>query len=131
MARGLPYDSVAGRGFAAAVSALMSGAAYAQSARMAEVKGPFDGFAANAEPAMRVMRKRLVSLVSFTSVGSACPPMPKSPGKPMSAPVAWVAVRDWSRRCCVSGTNLNASHVNANREFICSNPHAFTTICND
>ena len=69
MARGLPYDSVAGRGFAAAVSALMSGAAYAQSARMAEVKGPFDGFAANAEPAMRVMRKHREAVEEIDSTG--------------------------------------------------------------
>ena len=36
MARGIPYDSDAGRDYAAAITALMSGAAYAQSARIAE-----------------------------------------------------------------------------------------------
>ncbi|HKI02022.1 MAG TPA: vitamin B12-dependent ribonucleotide reductase [Thermoanaerobaculia bacterium] len=57
MARGLPYDADAGRDYAAAITALMSGASYAQSARLAEAMGPFDEFEANREPMMRVMRK--------------------------------------------------------------------------
>ena len=56
MARGLPYDSDAGRDVAAAITALMSGAAYAQSARIAAVQGPFAGFDANREPMLGVMR---------------------------------------------------------------------------
>ena len=57
MARGLPYDADAGRDYAAAITALMSGASYAQSARIAEAMGPFEEFEANREPMMRVMRK--------------------------------------------------------------------------
>jgi ribonucleoside-diphosphate reductase alpha chain len=57
MARGLPYDSDAGRDYAAAITALMSGASYAQSARIAESQGPFSEFEANREPMLRVMRK--------------------------------------------------------------------------
>ena len=57
MARGVPYDSDAGRDYAAAITALMSGAAYAQSARIAEAMGPFAGFETNREPMLRVMRK--------------------------------------------------------------------------
>ena len=57
MARGLPYDSVPGRALAAAVTALMTGEAYLQSARMAERIGPFSGYAPNREPFLRVMRK--------------------------------------------------------------------------
>jgi ribonucleoside-diphosphate reductase alpha chain len=57
MARGLPYDSEVGRGYAAAITALMSGSAYAQSARIAEAMGPFADFAVNAEPMAKVMRK--------------------------------------------------------------------------
>jgi ribonucleoside-diphosphate reductase alpha chain len=57
MARGLPYDSEVGRGYAAAVTALMSGSAYAQSARIAEALGPFSDFEVNAEPMLAVMRK--------------------------------------------------------------------------
>ena len=57
MARGLPYDSESGRDYAAALTALMSGAAYAQSARIAEAMGPFEAFEENREPMLRVMRK--------------------------------------------------------------------------
>jgi ribonucleoside-diphosphate reductase alpha chain len=57
MARGLPYDSDAGRNYAGAITALMSGAAYAQSARISKVKGPFEGFEKNRRPMLRVMRK--------------------------------------------------------------------------
>jgi ribonucleoside-diphosphate reductase alpha chain len=57
MARGLPYDSDAGRHYAGAISALMSGHCYAQSARIAEALGPFDGYAVNREPMLRVMEK--------------------------------------------------------------------------
>jgi ribonucleoside-diphosphate reductase alpha chain len=57
MARGLPYDSDSGRDYSAAIAALMSGSAYAQSARIASAMGPFAGFAANRESVLRVMRK--------------------------------------------------------------------------
>src|SRR5262249_43140832 len=57
MARGLPYDSDSGRDYAAAITALMSGASYAQSARIAEAQGTFEGFEPNREPMLRVMRK--------------------------------------------------------------------------
>jgi ribonucleoside-diphosphate reductase alpha chain len=57
MMRGQPYDSDAGRDYAAGITALMSGAAYAQSARIAGELGPFSEFETNREPMMRVMRK--------------------------------------------------------------------------
>ncbi|HUF79401.1 MAG TPA: vitamin B12-dependent ribonucleotide reductase, partial [Thermoanaerobaculia bacterium] len=57
MARGLPYDSDSGRDYAAAITALMSGAAYAQSGRIAAAIGPFEEFETNREPMLRVMRK--------------------------------------------------------------------------
>ncbi|HEX4956099.1 MAG TPA: vitamin B12-dependent ribonucleotide reductase [Thermoanaerobaculia bacterium] len=57
MARGVPYDSDAGRDYAAAITALMSGAAYAQSARIAGEMGPFEGFEVNRQPMLSVMRK--------------------------------------------------------------------------
>ncbi|MDQ1349536.1 MAG: ribonucleoside-diphosphate reductase alpha chain, partial [Acidobacteriota bacterium] len=57
MARGMAYDSDSGRGYAAAITALMTGASYAQSARIAEQKNPFAGYAKNREPMLRVMRK--------------------------------------------------------------------------
>jgi len=57
MARGVPYDSDAGRDYAAAITALMSGASYAQSARVAEAMGPFSEFETNREPMLQVMRQ--------------------------------------------------------------------------
>ena len=58
MSRGLPYDSDAGRDYAGAITAIMTGEAYAQSARVArDHGGPFSGYAANREPFLRVMRK--------------------------------------------------------------------------
>ncbi|HOC17600.1 MAG TPA: vitamin B12-dependent ribonucleotide reductase [Vicinamibacterales bacterium] len=58
MARGLPYDSDAGRHYAAAITALMTGEAYAQSARISrDHGGPFSAFPKNREPFLRVMRK--------------------------------------------------------------------------
>ena len=58
MSRGLPYDSDEGRAYAAAITAVMTGEAYAQSARIArDHGGPFAGFEKNREPMLRVMRK--------------------------------------------------------------------------
>jgi ribonucleoside-diphosphate reductase alpha chain len=57
MDRGLPYDSDAGRAYAAAVTALMHGEAYAQSARIAGAMGPFAGYEVNAKPMLRVIDK--------------------------------------------------------------------------
>jgi ribonucleoside-diphosphate reductase alpha chain len=57
MARGLPYDSDEGRAYAAAVTSIMAGEAYKQSALIAEQIGPFDGYAINREPMLRVINK--------------------------------------------------------------------------
>ncbi len=55
MALGLPYDSEGGRAWAAAITALMTGHAYATSARTAARMGPFAGFADNEEHMLRVL----------------------------------------------------------------------------
>ncbi len=58
MAAGLPYDSDAGRAYAGAVTSLMTGRAYHQSAQVArDCGGPFAGYAHNREPMLRVMGK--------------------------------------------------------------------------
>ena len=56
MSLALPYDSEGGRDMAGAITALMCGEAYAQSARIAERLGPFPGFAVNREPMLDVIR---------------------------------------------------------------------------
>jgi ribonucleoside-diphosphate reductase alpha chain len=56
MRLGLPYDSEEGAGWCAAITALMTGSAYATSAEMAAQVGAFPRYAANAEPMLRVIR---------------------------------------------------------------------------
>ena len=57
MAKGLPYDSEEGRAFAASLTAIMTGHAYATSARIAKRVGTFDGYAKDAEGMNRILRK--------------------------------------------------------------------------
>ncbi len=56
MAEGMAYDSDAGRAWAAAITALMTGYAYATSARIASRMGPFAGYHENVEPMTNVLR---------------------------------------------------------------------------
>ncbi|HYC02456.1 MAG TPA: vitamin B12-dependent ribonucleotide reductase [Azospirillaceae bacterium] len=56
MAAGIPYDSAEARGICGAITAIMTGVAYATSAEMAEELGPFPGYAKNAEHMLRVIR---------------------------------------------------------------------------
>ena len=63
MSRGVPYDSDEGRDYAAAITALMTGEAYAQSARIArDHGGAFAGYSKNEEPFLRVMRKHRAAI---------------------------------------------------------------------
>ena len=57
MARGIAYDSEDGRDYAAAITSILSGESYAQSARIAAKVGPFEGYAVNQEPFLRVIDK--------------------------------------------------------------------------
>jgi ribonucleoside-diphosphate reductase alpha chain len=57
MATGHGYDSEGGRSLAAAITSLMTGAAYRRSAELAGVVGPYDGYARNEAAHKRVMRK--------------------------------------------------------------------------
>ena len=55
MALGLPYDSDDGRDWAAAITSLLTGSAYAASARTAARVGPFDGFAEDTDAMLQVL----------------------------------------------------------------------------
>ncbi len=57
MSLGLPYDSEAGREYAGAVTALMTGEAYLQSARISACKGAFSGYDVNQAPMLAVIEK--------------------------------------------------------------------------
>jgi ribonucleoside-diphosphate reductase alpha chain len=56
MRSGIPYDSEDGRAIAGALTAILTGDAYAASAEMASVLGPFPRFPENRESMLRVMR---------------------------------------------------------------------------
>ncbi|MFT4187255.1 MAG: vitamin B12-dependent ribonucleotide reductase [Aeromicrobium sp.] len=61
MASGLAYDSDGGRALAASITSLMTGVSYRRSAELAGVVGAYDGYAQNAAPHTRVMRKHLAA----------------------------------------------------------------------
>lgn len=66
MAQGLPYDSDEGRAQAAAITALMTGYAYATSAKLAERVGPFAGFRKDSDAMINVlkMHRKEVDLIN-------------------------------------------------------------------
>jgi ribonucleoside-diphosphate reductase alpha chain len=71
MACGLPYDSNEGRALAGAITAIMHGQANLTSAEIAGHMGPFDGFALNREPMLRVMEMHRDAL---EGIDPSCPP---------------------------------------------------------
>jgi ribonucleoside-diphosphate reductase alpha chain len=56
MSQGIAYDSDHGRDYAASITAIMTGEAYLQSAKIAGELGPCDGFDINRKPFLDVMR---------------------------------------------------------------------------
>jgi ribonucleoside-diphosphate reductase alpha chain len=56
MIQGIPYDSEQARAISGAITAIMTGHAYKVSAEMANIKGAFNGYSANQEPMLEVMR---------------------------------------------------------------------------
>jgi ribonucleoside-diphosphate reductase alpha chain len=70
MATGHAYDSEGGRSIAAAITSLMTGAAYKTSAELAAAVGPYDGYARNAKPHKRVIRKHADASDQIRPVGT-------------------------------------------------------------
>ena len=70
MATGHAYDSEGGRAIAAAITSLMTGAAYKTSAELAAAVGPYDGYARNAKPHKRVIRKHADASDRIRPVGT-------------------------------------------------------------
>ncbi|MDQ6637583.1 MAG: vitamin B12-dependent ribonucleotide reductase [Candidatus Dormibacteraeota bacterium] len=75
MSMGLAYDSDEGRRYASAITGIMTGRAYAQSARMAEVKGPFADFQDNRSEMLRVMNQHRGAAYSLNAAGAAGVPV--------------------------------------------------------
>ena len=67
MASGLAYDSDGGRALAGAITSLMSGITYKRSAELAGIVGAYDGYARNAAPHARIMRKHASASISAKS----------------------------------------------------------------
>ena len=70
MATGHAYDSDGGRAIAAAITSLMTGTAYKTSAKLAAAVGPYDGYARNAKPHKRVIRKHADASDRTRTVGA-------------------------------------------------------------
>jgi ribonucleoside-diphosphate reductase alpha chain len=71
MADGVPYDSDAGRGTAAAITSLMTGRAYRRSAEVAAALGPYEGYAINREAHNNVMRMHRDAAYAIPAEASA------------------------------------------------------------
>lgn len=73
---GLPYDSDHGRKVAGAISSVMGGAAYTQSACLARVKGPFSEYELNKEAMLMVIDKHRSSAIKefYSTLKGIVPP---------------------------------------------------------
>jgi ribonucleoside-diphosphate reductase alpha chain len=69
MALGLPYDSDEGRAWASTITAIMTGEAYVQSARIASVRRPFSEFQKNREAMLRIIREHRNHVLQITPKG--------------------------------------------------------------
>ncbi|ANT61386.1 ribonucleotide-diphosphate reductase subunit alpha [Salipiger sp. CCB-MM3] len=78
MTMGLSYDSDAGRALCGALTAIMTGTAYATSAEVAAELGAFSGYARNREHMLRVMRNHRAAAYGRAEgyEGLAVPPVP-------------------------------------------------------
>ena len=70
MATGHAYDSESGQAIAAAITSLMTGTAYKTSTKLAAAVGPYDGYARNAKPHKRVIRKHAEASDHIRTVGT-------------------------------------------------------------
>ena len=73
MALGLPYDSPQARDYSGALTAVLTGEAYAQSARIAKEVGPFEGYEVNRQPMLRVMEKHRAAAYKISSEHAPAP----------------------------------------------------------
>ncbi|MDR1998896.1 MAG: vitamin B12-dependent ribonucleotide reductase, partial [Frankiaceae bacterium] len=84
MALGRAYDSEGGRSLAAAITSLMTAAAYRRSAELAAVVGPYDGYARNAAAHARVLGKHAAASAAL------------APSCPADAAVLGAAAGQWA-----------------------------------
>jgi ribonucleoside-diphosphate reductase alpha chain len=99
MASGLSYDSAAGRALGGAIAAVMTGTAYATSAEMAQLMGPFPGFAANRDAMLRVIGNHRRAAHGETEGYDrlSIPPVALDAANCPDAPLVAAARRAWDR----------------------------------
>ncbi|MBE9556364.1 MAG: vitamin B12-dependent ribonucleotide reductase [Proteobacteria bacterium] len=99
MANGLSYDSDEGRALCGAITALMTGTAYATSAEMAEELGAFPGYQDNAEHMLRVIRNHRHAAKGETKGydGLTIPPVPLDAKACPRDDLVTAAVAAWDR----------------------------------
>ncbi len=99
MAQGIPYDSAAGRTVCAALSAIMTGVAYATSAEMAGELGTFPTYAANAGSMLRVIRNHRRAAYGESSgyEGLSMAPVPLDGRKCRDQSLIAAAKRAWDK----------------------------------
>ncbi len=99
MASGYGYDTVEGRAICGAISALMTGTAYATSAEMAEELGAFPRFDENREPMLKVMRNhhRAAHGAETDYEDLSTLPVPLKAAEVPDAGLASAAVRAWDQ----------------------------------
>ncbi|UYN93178.1 MAG: vitamin B12-dependent ribonucleotide reductase [Enhydrobacter sp.] len=99
MASGLSYDSAHGRAIAGAIAAVMTGTAYATSAEMAWLMGPFAGFPANRAAMLRVIRNHRRAAHGDNSgyENLSTPPVALDHANCLDAELGAAAKRAWDR----------------------------------
>ncbi len=103
MATGHAYDSEGGRGLAAAITSLMTGAAYRRSAELAGAVGPYEGYARNEDGHKRVMRKHTSAAAKLLGRNGgelderAAAGLATAMLDGLSRPVAEAAFAEWER----------------------------------
>ncbi len=99
MASATPYDSTQGRALCAAITALMTGIAYATSAEMAAELGAFAGFDRNRDHMLRVIRNHRRAAHGHTQAyeGLSTLPVPLDHAQCPDANLAERATRAWDR----------------------------------
>lgn len=93
---GLPYDSDQGRQAAAAITSVMGGVAYRQSAKLASTLGAFSEFEANRTPMLQVINKHFEA--ALTAFPVDCPP-----GDPRED-LFRMAIQGWGDACSLGST---------------------------
>ncbi|MDZ7824377.1 MAG: vitamin B12-dependent ribonucleotide reductase [Ahrensia sp.] len=99
MSSGIPYDSTEGRAICGALTAIMTGVAYATSAEMAGELGPFPGYKPNAKNMLRVMRNHRLAAYGKAQgyEALAVNPVPLVHSECPDADLPVAAMRAWDR----------------------------------